>query len=52
MKKKLLSLALVAAMALSVVACGGKEEAAETPAEAAERLRDSWNAKIENANNN
>ena len=24
----------------------------ETPAEAAERLRDSWNAKIENANNN
>lgn len=33
MKKKLLSLALVAAMALSVVACGGKEEAAETPAE-------------------
>ena len=35
MKKKLLSLALVAAMALSVVACGGKEEAAETPAEAA-----------------
>ena len=35
MKKKLLSLALVAAMALSVVACGGKEEAAEAPAEAA-----------------
>ena len=35
MKKKLLSLALVAVMALSVVACGGKEEAAETPAEAA-----------------
>ena len=35
MKKKLLSLALAAAMALSVVACGGKEEAAETPAEAA-----------------
>ena len=35
MKKKLLSLALVAAMALSVVACGGKEEAAEDPAEAA-----------------
>ena len=33
MKKKLLSLALVAAMALSVVACGGKEEAAEAPAE-------------------
>ena len=33
MKKKLLSLALAAAMALSVVACGGKEEAAETPAE-------------------
>ena len=32
MKKKLLSLALVAAMALSVVACGGKE-AAEAPAE-------------------
>lgn len=35
MKKKLLSLALVAAMALSVVACGGKEEAAGAPAEAA-----------------
>lgn len=35
MKKKLLSLALVAAMALFVVACGGKEEAAEAPAEAA-----------------
>ena len=35
MKKKLLSLTLVAAMALSVVACGGKEEAAEAPAEAA-----------------
>ena len=35
MKKKLLSLALAAAMALSVVACGGKEEAAEAPAEAA-----------------
>ena len=35
MKKKLLSLALVAAMALSVVACGGKEEAAEASAEAA-----------------
>ena len=35
MKKKLLSLALVAAMALSVVACGGKEEATEAPAEAA-----------------
>ena len=35
MKKKLLALALVATMALSVVACGGKEEAAETPAEAA-----------------
>ena len=35
MKKKLLSLALVAAMALSVVACGGKEDAAEAPAEAA-----------------
>ena len=33
MKKKLLSLALAAAMALSVVACGGKEEAAEAPAE-------------------
>ena len=33
MKKKLLSLVLVAAMALSVVACGGKKEAAETPAE-------------------
>ena len=32
MKKKLLSLVLVAAMALSVVACGGKEEAAEAPA--------------------
>ena len=32
MKKKLLSLALAAAMALSVVACGGKE-AAEAPAE-------------------
>ena len=35
MKKKLLSLALAAAMALSVVACGGKEEAAEAPAEVA-----------------
>ena len=35
MKKKLLSLALAAAMALSVVACGGKEEAAGAPAEAA-----------------
>ena len=35
MKKKLLSLALAAAMALSVVACGGKEEAAEAPAEEA-----------------
>ena len=32
MKKKLLSLVLVAAMALSVVACGGKKEAAEAPA--------------------
>ena len=32
MKKKLLSLVLVAAMALSVVACGAKEEA---PAEEA-----------------
>lgn len=34
MKKKLLSLVLVAAMALSVVACGAKEEA---PAEAPDR---------------
>ncbi len=31
MKKKLLSLALVAAMMLSVVACGAKDEAAEAP---------------------
>ena len=32
MKKKLLSLVLVAAMALSVVACGGKKEEAAAPA--------------------
>ena len=32
MKKKLLSLVLVAAMALSVVACGGKKEEAPAPA--------------------
>lgn len=32
MKKKLLSLVLVAAMALAAVACGSKEEAAEAPA--------------------
>ena len=32
MKKKLLSLMLVAAMALAAVACGSKEEAAEAPA--------------------
>ncbi len=33
MKKKLLSLVLAAAMALSVAACGAKEEAVEAPAE-------------------
>ena len=37
MKKKLLSIFLVAAMALSVVACGGKKEAAETPAATEEK---------------
>ena len=33
MKKKLLTLALTAVMALAVVACGGKEESAENKAE-------------------
>ena len=36
MKKKLLSLMLVAAMALAAVACGSKEETAEAPAAAEE----------------
>ena len=46
MKKKLLSLVLVAAMALSVVACGGKKEAAEAPAAEKEVLVMATNAEF------
>ena len=45
MKKKLLSLVLVAAMALAVVACGAKEDA-ETPAEGKEVLVMATNAEF------
>ena len=46
MKKKLLSLVLVAAMALSVVACGGKKEEAAPAAEGKEVLVMATNAEF------
>ena len=47
MKKKLLSLMLVAAMALAAVACGSKEETAEAPAAAEEATEEAEAPKTE-----